>query len=209
MRSVLAASLLALSVGACTTAPPPPPVLSYAKADCHAQPDLASAVSLTPEKKKKAWQVVGSVGGSTPCVNRAGVNGPYVVFALPPAGSARMVELGAVEEAGRLFSPSVTLLDANGAVTREFAPDQYMFRTGVLSVQFTPQENERFVLVTADPVRVGTSYDAIRTGTGSTYVPLGPYGGTNWRSGHEAQLSLAYSYEGRIRANLIAPDEAK
>lgn len=214
MRTGIAVSLLAVSVGGCAaSAPPPAPVLSYAKADCHVQPDLASAVNLTPEKKKKAWQAVGTVGGTTPCLNRAGVNTPYVVFALPATGVARMVELGAVEEAGRLFSPNVTLLDAAGAVTREFAPDQYMFRPGVLSVQFTPREGERFMLVTADPSRVGTSYDAIRTGTATTpvvaYTPGLGVISSNYRSGHEAQVSLAYSYEGTIRASLVAPDDAK
>lgn len=149
------------------------------------------------------------MAGDTPCLVRNGVSGPYLVYALPPWGSARMVEIGAVMEAGRLFSPSVVLLDGQGVPMRAFAPDQYMVRTGVLSVQFTPQEHERFALVTADPARVGQSHDAIRTGTGSTYIPAGAYGGTNWRSGHEAQVSLGYSYEGMVRASMVAPDEAE
>lgn len=210
MRLLPAATLPAMLLAGCaSTTPPAPPVLSYAATGCAAQPDLASAISLNSEKKKKVWTVDRPVAGDTPCLTRNGVSGPYLVYALPSAGTARMVELGAVMEAGRLFSPSVILLDAQGVPTRGFAADQYMFRTGVLSVQFTPQEHERFALVTADPARVGQSYDAIRTGTSSTYIPVGAYGGSNWRSGHEAQVSLGYSYEGTVRASMVAPEEAE
>ena len=199
---------LLLALGACATPVPPQlPVLSYARADCAAQPDLAGAISLAPDKDKRIWTVNRPVAGDTPCLQRGGIAAPYLVLALPRAGSVRMVEIGSVMEGARVFSPAVVLLDGNGVETRSFAPDQYAVRTGLLSVQFSPSERDRYALVTVDPTRMGHSYDAITTGTGSTYVPLGTTGGMNWRSGHEWQSSRGFSYEGVMRANVYRLEE--
>lgn len=199
--AMLAPALLA---GCATAVPPPAPVLGYARTDCAAAPDLAGAVSLVPEKPKAVWNVDRPIG-TGPCLGSAGAASPYLVFALPASGTARMIEVGALLEGARIFSPSVVLLDAEGKQTRSFAPDQYMMRTGLYSVQFTPGDAERYALVTVDPARVGQSYDALVTGVSSTYVPLGAYGGTNWRAGHEAMTSRGFSYEGTVRVNLYAP----
>ena len=105
-----------------------------------------------------------------------------------------------------MFSPDVIVLDEAGAVSRSFDAEQYMFRPGIYSVQFVPQEAERYVLVTSNPARMGKQVDAIESGTSSTYIYTG-YGGTNWRSGNEQAMSRGFSHEGIVRANVYRADK--
>ena len=109
-------------------------------------------------------------------------------------------------EPERVLSPKVVLLDAAGAETRSFRRDQYMFRPGLLSIQFVPQENERYALVTVDPEPVGESHDTIVSNTSTTTVYTG-FGASNWRSGQERMMSRGFSYEGPVRALVYRPDK--
>lgn len=205
-KVLIACAASALPLAGCATTPPSPPALQYARADCAAAPDLSRAISLTPDKKKRVWALDQPVGSNAPCLARGGGNAPYLLFSLPPAGSVRMVELGSLLEVERLFSPDVILLDELGATTRSFTPDHFMFRPGLYSVQFVPQANERFALVTADKARIGQSYDSLSLGVSSTTITTA-YGATNWRSGQETQFSRGFSYEGTLRANVYALEE--
>ena len=204
---LIAAALASCGLAGCaTTVPIAPATLAFARTDCVTKPETASAVSLTPEKDKKIWTVNRALSVSGPCLTREGISAPYMVFALPEAGRAKMVELGAGLNMARVVSPRVILLDANGAETRSFARDQYMFRPGLLSIQFIPQETERYAIVTVDPEPIAQSHDTVVLGTSNTYVYTG-YGATNWRSGHEAMMSRGFSYEGPISAIVYRADE--
>ena len=203
----LAAAAVTLA-GCATTVPSYPATLSFDRADCATAPETVTAVSLTPDKDKKIWVLDSQLSSSGPCLTREGVSAPYMVFALPDDGRTKMVELGAGLELARVLSPRVVLLDAEGAETRVFARDQYMFRPGLLSVQFVPQENERFAVVTVDPEPIGQSHDTIVAGTATTTIYTG-FGASNWRSGHEAMMSRGFSYEGAVRALVYRADDAE
>jgi hypothetical protein len=196
----------ALLGGCATTAPAISPTLAYDRPDCPAVVDTATAISLTPEKDKAIWTVDSQLVRSGPCLRRGATAAPYLVFALPDAARAKMVEIGAVLEPERVLSPKVVLLDAAGTETRSFRRDQYMFRPGLLSIQFVPQENERYALVTVDPEPIGESHDTIVSNTSTTTLYNG-FGASNWRSGHETMLSRGFSYEGPVRALVYRPDK--
>lgn len=206
-RNLLLAAGAATLLGGCaSTVPTNPPTLAFERPDCPTVPDTSTAVSLTPEKDKAIWTVNSDLAASGPCIKRGDVSGPYLVFALPDVDRAKMVEVGSVLELSRVLSPQVVLLDAEGGETRTFGRDQYMFRPGLLSVQFVPQENERYVLVTVDPEPIGESHDTIVTATQTTTIYTG-FGASNWRSGHENMLSRGFSYEGPVRALVYRPDK--
>lgn len=197
---IIGLAFVSLMIAGCATAPPPlPPALTYAGKNCVFQPNLATAISLTPDNNKAIWTSDQTIDAASSCLMHHSVSGPYLVYALPPIGTARMVELGSILEFSRLFSPDVVLLDADGGITRSFGADQYMYRPGVYSVQFVPQENERYALVTSNPARIGQKHDTIVGGTSSTFIFTG-YGGMNWSSGSEAEMSRGFSYEGAMRA---------
>lgn len=206
LRLLVMAVVTAALTGCATVEPPRPAVLSYDRTDCASSPDLASATSLVPEKNSAIWTKGVLVSASSPCILHNGVRLPYAVFALPPAGQTKLIELGSVLSSVSIFAPDVVLLDEGGKVTRSFHPDSYLFRTGLYSVQFVPRAEERYALVTANPALVGRKHDTIVAGVNSTYIYTG-YGGMNWRSGSEAAMSRAFSYDGTVQAKLYRVDK--
>lgn len=203
----LALAGVASMLAACATPMPLLPSLTtFERTDCAAVPDTGAAIDLTPQKDKTAWTIEHPMRAGAPCLMQDGEPVPYAVFALPPAGSSRAVELGSVLEPGRLFSPRVTLLDAGGKPVRHFANDKLMFRSSIYSVRFVPGEEERFALVTAEPTLIGKAYDAIRSNIVTTTVYTG-FGVSNWRSGAEAETSHAFSYDGLVRGIVYRPED--
>lgn len=200
-RRTIAVALSATVMTACATVGVPmlPAMTAFDRTDCATAPDMALAVDLTPLKDKKQWVVDHDMLADAPCLMQDGQAAPYAVFALPPHGTSRAVEVGSVLEPGRLFSPRVSLLDADGVPVRDFANDKLMFRSSIYSVRFVPAETERYVLVTAEPVMIGKAYDAIRSSIRSTgYAPT-PYTYSTWYSGHEVETTHAFSYVGKMR----------
>lgn len=202
-------ALAGLSLVGCAAGGPPilPPVASYEGADtCADRPDLAGAVSLTPEKDKKVWAVISNIDASSPCLISEGSATPYLVYELPPMDRVKVIEIGSVLEQIRLFSPTVTVLDGEGTVTRTLSPQTYLYRTGLLSVQFTPTEAEKYVLVTANAAAMGETREALVASVGSTTIWTG-YGASNWRSGNEQIFQQGFSYEGVVQALVYRPDK--
>lgn len=187
-----------LAAGCVATVQAPPATLSYAGQNCDSAPDLGRAASLVPEERKAHHTVSLPVDGGTPCLQSGADSTPYVLYAIP-ANDVRMIEVGSQLEMARIFSPRIALLDQDGLVVRNFDPDQYLYRGGVLSVQFVPQAGERFILVTADPERIGRAYDAVAIGTSTTSVYTG-FGMASWTSGVDRNISRTFSYEGSVMA---------
>lgn len=200
MRTLIGLASASLLAACATTAAIPvfPALTVYDRSDCSDLPDLAGAIDLTPQKDKKSWIVDQTIDGDTPCVVQDGNGVPYMIFALPEAGSSRAVEVGSVLERGRLFSPRVAILDGDGGMVRRFDADKMMFRTSIYSVRFVPGDDERYALVTAEPTMIGKAYDLIRSGVVATTVYTG-YGASTWYSGTEAQTTHAFSYDGLAR----------
>lgn len=203
-----AALAVAATLAGCATAPPPPPVTAFTRSDCALSADLKAAVSLTPPKEKAAYAVVTPVGAATPCLDRDGVRAPYVVYALPAEHADKTITVGSTLEVGRLLAPDVALLGREGQVVRTFAATEYFFRGPVYSVQFRPRPEEAYVLVTADPKRVGQRYDSIAIGTSTTTVSTG-YAVASWTSGVDASHSRTFSYEGAVQVSVYDSDTGK
>lgn len=212
MRAFRSASvILAVAAGAAgcaTTTPVPPPAatLEYVRTDCVSAPDLSTSISLTPDKERATFSVMAPVSGTTPCLAQPdGATSPYVAFALPTDFADKTVIVGTVLEALRIMSPTVVILDHNGQLTRSFSAEDYMYRGPVYSVQFRPRDTEAYVLVTADPSRVGARYDSIVVGVVTTTYYTG-YGAANWSSGVEAAQSRTFSYEGTVQVTVADSD---
>lgn len=206
LRSLLALGLTGGLLAACATVPPPPPpTTTFARQDCVATPSLANAVSLTPPKPRREHVVNAAVTAQSPCVQRAAGPTPYVVFALPTDRDDKVLSVGGVLEGVRVFSPEVAVLSADGEVTRTFDRGEYFFRGPVFSMQFTPRENEAYVLVTADGARVGQGYSSIVTGMQTTTVAT-PAVIFSINSGTEAGQHRTFSYDGTVQVTIFDRD---
>lgn len=206
LRALGAIGLLGATTAACATAAPPPPAaLTYARQDCSATPDLSTAVSLTPDKERAVHLVASPIGPDTPCLTRAGVAVPYVLYALPADFGDKTLNVGSSLEQLRIFAPSVEILDAQGDVTRAFERREYYYRGPVYSVQFRPRHGEAYLLVTAAPDLIGQQYDAIQIGVATTVVSTGLYTAV-MNSGTEAKQLRTFSYDGTVRVAINDTD---
>lgn len=207
VRNLIVVAAGASLLAACATGPvipPPMAILEYTGVDCATAPDLGAALSLTPDKERALYSV--SAPASHGCLIRAeGDNTPYVAFALPADHADKTIIVGSSLEPLRIQSPSVAILDRGGQVTRTFRPDEYMYRGAVYSVQFRPRADEAYVLVTADPSRIGQRYDSITVGVFTTTVSTG-YGTSQWRTGTETAQSRVFSWEGTVQVSVADSD---
>jgi hypothetical protein len=197
MKRLCGLTIVAALAG-CTTTPPSPPVLSYAGTNCGAAPDLTSALPLAAGKKE-GEAVLTPLTATAPCVEMNGFRSPYVVYRVPDAAN-RMVDVGGVVEQLRVFPPAVATLGVDGTTIRKFEPTRFQNRGGRYSVQFIPQDDERYILVTVDPRAVGTSYQEVTTGVSTTYLGLG---GATWMSGVDETVKRSRSYEGVVVATVF------
>lgn len=208
-RSTKAALLTAVAMlGACASLPPPPPaVLNMAARTCAPAPDLASAISLTPDKERALHSVTAQIGFATPCVRHDGIDTAYILYALPADLDDKTLTVGGYLEPLRILSPSVEVLNADGGTSRRFRADEYLYRGFNYSVLFRPRPDERFILVTVDPSRVGQRYDSIAIGVSTTAsgapvagLASGLVGSGNITTGTDVSLSRTFSYEGAVQA---------
>lgn len=193
------------ALAGCATMPPPPPaILAFAGENCATTPDMAQALSLTPEKERALYTVTTQVGSATPCVRRDGRDTAYLIYAIPADAGDKTLTVGGYLEPLRIFSPRVEVLDGHGETSRSFRADEFMYRGPNYSVLFRPRPGERYVLVTVEDVRVGQKYDSIVIGvnTSTTATPVtsalaaGLIGSGNMSSGTDVGLSRTFSYEG-------------
>lgn len=208
MRALLLAGLVpALGLAGCATTvePPPPPLLAWDRADCDASPDLGRTVSLTPKKETAVHVVSTPLGYGSPCLSQEGGAGPYVVYALPTDLDDKTLIVGGLLGYDRIFSPRVRVLDAEGRETRGFVDSDWFSRGPVYSVQFRPRPGDAFVVVAADPSRVGRTESAINVGTNTTVIYTG-YGASNWTTGQERHATRVFAYDGEVRVTINDTD---
>ncbi|HEY0101972.1 MAG TPA: hypothetical protein VGB60_00705 [Brevundimonas sp.] len=206
IRLLTAASALLATAGCATAVAPLPAVLDYAGSGCAPRVDLGGAISLTPAKETNGFVVVADVGGGSPCLIGAGGKAtPYALFALPADPDDKTIAVGGALEPLRIFSPQVSVLAADGTELRTLPAADFFYRGPVFSVQFRPREGEAFLLVGADPARVGQRYDAINVGTNTTTVYTG-FGAANFTTGVEANNSRLFSYHGGVQVIVYDTD---
>lgn len=205
MRKTAVAVLGSALVAGCATTPPPPATTAYSAQNCADAPDLGRATSLTPESRRRVFRVATPVDAETPCFLGNSTPTPYVIYALPALAAGTMIEVGAELEGARIFSPAISVLDENGRQVRAFDASQYLYRGVMFSVQFIPQSGERFVLVAADPSRIGRDYNAVAISTSTTAIAT-PYAFASWTSGVDRSISRTFSYDGAVAAIVYSPE---
>ncbi len=196
IRQSAAIVLVTAVLAGCATAPPAP-VVTYARQDCPASPNLAAAISLVSRKPKAVYDVTTNLDATSPCLGEPGGASPYQVYALPPDAPFKTLTVGSVLEAGRLLPPKISILDRDGKVTRSFPDGDFFFRGAVYSVQFQPKAGEAYVLVTTDRAKIGKEYKSIAIGTTTTsgYTRGGAF---SWTRGLDQAESRTFSFDGAV-----------
>lgn len=209
MLKALAPASLALAgalAGCATASAPPPAAVTFARTDCADKPDLSKAVSLTPPKEKAAFTVTSPLAAEAACQRLPQGARPYVLYALPADIADKTITAGAVVEQARILSPEVLLLDRQGAVVRTFTAANYFFRGAVYSVQFRPREGEAYVMVRADPERIGQRYESVMIGTSTTSLYVSPGYMANYTAGVDRKEARTFSYVGTAQVNVYDED---
>lgn len=211
MRTACLAGLFAFSLGACVTATPAaPPVLQpTAQTACAPAISLATPTDLTPPKPAGSFEKIVAVTAAAPCLaSSAGGRQGYAVFALPGAGKVASINAGAVIEPKRLLAASVFTAAADGHVVRAFPASELLHRGHTVSVLFTPQADERFVVVAADASLVGNAYSFVALDPANADSPA-------HKSSHADAVRFApdlsaapWSYEGNAFVRIYFADPA-
>jgi hypothetical protein len=202
--ALVAAPILVLQACASTPpAPPPAAVVTLSDKTCTKDPVLKDAITLTPTDKKSQYEVSTLVDATKPCLTANNASSHYVVYAIPQNGDNDVITVGGVQEPLRTFAPSVSLLDADGKVTRAFTDDRFAVLGNTLGVQFRPTAQDRYILVYSNPALVGKSVSTVETriNTGSGYTAPTRYSyGYSYQTerGFEGKHDRVYSHEGYV-----------
>jgi len=208
--ALMAAPVLLLQ--ACATTPPPPPpeaVTDLSAKDCQSDVSTKDAISLMPLKKAAYHTLATRVDAARPCVGTGTTKANYVVFAIPAHGENHTVTVGGVQEPIRTFAPTISLLDANGKVTRAFGDDRLVVLGNTLGVQLKPMLEERYILVQSNPRLVGKAVSTLETRINVTqgYSPATAYSyGYSYQTqrGVEGTHNRVFSHEGTVTVTVQA-----
>ncbi len=198
-----AALVLALMLGACATPPPPPPaLLSIDGRQCDDDVDLAGAIDLISPKEKKRYTITQDIGADSPCVNlEDGGKATYALFRLPGFAPESVMIAGGVLEQARIFAPDIALLDEDGAPSRVFTRDDFLFQGVVYGVQLRPRAEERYILIRAAPELVGAEYDSVTLGIDTQTICTGMFC-MNSYSGIDYETTRQFSYAGAVSVTI-------
>lgn len=196
---------LAVVLGGCATGRQVlQPRLDVAAAECAATPNLASPRVLVQAKKDAPYAATIRFDESAPCVtDAAGAKSVYAVLELPADESAGIITVTSFAMGEAIFSPRLELCDAQGALTREIARDQFLYSGAAVQVQLRRRAGERFLVIASDAASVGKSVEQIQSLRNSTVVPAGPvYIPVN--TGSEARSKLVFAHNGEVTTT-VAP----
>lgn len=213
MKNVLAlGASFALLAGCVTSVPAAPAVTSFSPtAACSAEASVTNAASLTPEKPRGHTEQMATLGPAMPCLQMAsGASAPYAVFSLPASGKVASISAGSMLEDARVIAPTVFTLSADNRVIRTFSERDLRHRDRTVGVLFVPRAEEKFVVVAAEPAKVGGAFSFIAGDPAAIKVPATlttPEQIAQFRS----TFARPYSYEGQVyaRAYFADPEPAK
>jgi hypothetical protein len=152
-------AMLCLSAACESTSPPPSAVLSFTStAGCAEGLAAERAEVVTVKKRQDSGNITTQVSAASACQVENGVERPFALYRLPRGVDIQSVQAGGVFQVNRVFAADVKTLDENLAPVRDFGPDAFYHRGGSWSVFFRPRDQERYILVRANPELVGKSY---------------------------------------------------
>lgn len=201
-----------LLLQACATTPPPPPpeaVTDLSGKTCQSDVSTKDAISLMPVKKAAYNTVATKVDAAKPCVGAEAAKANYVVYALPAHGENHTVTVGGAQEAIRTFAPTISVLNADGKVTRTFGDDRLVILGNLLGVQLKPMVDERYILVQSNHRLVGKAVSTLETRINVTqgYSPATAYSygySYSTQRGVEGTHSRVFSHEGTVVVTIQA-----
>lgn len=189
------AALLAALLAACAT-PAPPPIVSLDGRSCVASPDLAGARAVPLDARDP---VKLDLDGGAACLEAGdGARSAYAAFRLPASEKQYLLTVTSTPLGDTLFAPRLLLLDANGAVLREVARDDFMFHGTSLYVGLRAAPAERYLVVASDARSVGLQVSHIIGESRTTPVPVGIGAVALIHSGSEKQQVITYAHNGRV-----------
>ncbi len=137
---------------------------------------------------------------------------PYVSFKLPTGMTGRVVSAGSKLDTAVIFAADVSTYDEAGERVRRFQRDDYRRLGQIYGVQFSPRENEAFVVIQADPTLVGEMDSTVETSTYAQNITVA-YGaavssGTN-TVGVQNTFDRTYSFNGEVAVITVFPKQEK
>lgn len=190
--------LLAGLLAGCVQANEAPPTLTLAAAHCDSAPNLTLAQELPLGDKKSVIKVV-DVKADGPCL-RAGEGRArlYTLFRLPTdTATPFTLRVSSPAQGKVVLAPKIVLLDAEGGVSREIADSALLFRGGALGTLFRLRTEDRYLLVTSDPDRVGKRFLRTATTLNSTTVSGGGVTTTLY-SADDQTSDYTFSHTGKL-----------
>ena len=183
------------------TEAPKPAVTKLSKA-CQENYDLSTATDISFEEVAKPEVSVSiPIGDNSPCLEfEDGAKSSYTIFRLDRSKlSDTTVVAGAWGEPSRILAPLVTVLTAEGAVSREFAADRFLYRGSHLAVSFRPRMEEHYVVVRSNDQLVGEEYIDVQSAVQANH---NIYTGFVWYTSLDTQTKVTFSHYGvaKVRA---------
>lgn len=190
--------LLAGLLAGCVRANDAPPTLTLAADHCDSAPNLALAQELPLGDKKSVAKTV-DVKADGPCLRgEEGRARLYTLFRLPTdAGTPFTLQVSSPAQGKVVLAPKIVLLDAEGGVSREIADSALLFRGGALGTLFRLRTEDRYLLVTSDPDRVGKRFLRTATTMTSTTVSSGS-GFATFHSASDQTADYTFSHTGKL-----------
>ncbi|MGE5516501.1 MAG: hypothetical protein ACM31D_11850 [Bacteroidota bacterium] len=190
--------LLAGLLAGCAPANTAPPTLTLAATNCDAAPNLALAEELPLGDKNSAAKLV-DLKADGPCLRDGeGRARLYTLFRLPAdAASPFTLRVSSPAQGKVVMAPKIALLTAEGGVAREIADNALLFRGGALGAMFRLRSEDRYLLVTSDPDRVGKKFMRTATTLNSSTVSAGR-GVATFYSADDQTSDFIFSHTGKL-----------
>lgn len=221
-QGLFAGALTAFTLAACQTTTPSivAPSLDYsAKAEqCSSKFDFTNARGLSDEKalkraiKAQRVHLVANMGVDDIACTLSSTEQalPYASFELPTGMTGRVVSAGSKMDTAVIFAADVSTYDNEGEPVRHFERDEFRRLGKIYGVQFTPRENETYVVIQADPNLVGDIDSTVETSTHGQSVTVA-YGaavssGTN-TVGTQRSFDRTYSFNGDVAVITVFPKQ--
>ncbi len=197
-RRRAAGVMLAGLLAGCVQPNAAPPTLTLAATNCASAPNLALAQDLPLGEKKSAYKLV-EVKVDAPCLRDGdGRARLYSLFHLPPAAATPFtLRVSSPAQGKAVLAPKIALLDAQGGVAREIADDALLFRGGAFGTLFRLRPEDRYLLVTSDPARVGKRFMRTATTLNSAMVYTGT-GFSTYHTGADHTSDYTFSHTGTL-----------
>jgi len=147
------------------------------------------------------------------CVEGPGLSPlPYAAFEIPTGFTNRVVSAGSRMTTAIIFAADVFTYDDNGQEIRSFKPEAYRRLGDLYGVQFSPRDNEKYVVIKANPALIGEVDSTVETGTYAQNV--GFYNGVAYSSGTntvgvQRAFDRTYSYNGEVAVMTVFPKQEK